>query len=151
MSEDRKWDIHITRSIKRGWALLVPESPLGEIEIVEWDTGAAGNYDRMRAAVDGYIEAVDVPALDATIWVNEEGLLQGRPLNRIATILARMPDPRDGWVGDYALVGPALITGGTDQEGETMALSTRQIEAIKDYLDRFVAAAWFHPQEVGDE
>lgn len=43
--------------------------------------------DAYQAAVDGWIEAVDVPNLGITIYVNEEGVLRHLPFNPRASIL----------------------------------------------------------------
>ena len=46
------------------------------------------------------------------LWVNEEGLLIGLPFNRRATGLA-----------DQHIVGDAFVTGGPDENGETLGLT----------------------------
>ena len=46
-------------------------------------------------AVGGWFEAVDIPDLGVTMYVNEEGLIRDLPFNRRATFLWR--SRRGGW------------------------------------------------------
>lgn len=65
--------------------------------------------------VDGPTEAIDIPALGITIYVNEEGLLQQLPFNSRAAFLwwHYVPAARQRAM----LVGYALIVGMPDQSG----------------------------------
>lgn len=53
-------------------------------ELVVRDFAGASDYGRR---VDGFIEAVDVPDLGVTIYVNEQGLLRRLTLNSRAPFL----------------------------------------------------------------
>ncbi|GGF18451.1 DUF3846 domain-containing protein [Subtercola lobariae] len=72
-----------------------------------------------QTAVGGFIEAVDLVqprfAL-STLIMNEEGKLDGLPINKRATLLLWIHQPalrfRDEIVGDAILVGTANIRGG---------------------------------------
>lgn len=63
----------------------------------------------MQGIVNGYIEAVWLPE-NAVMWVNEEGLLKGLPINTLASALA-----------ERVIVGNVVITSVTE-EGETAPL-----------------------------
>lgn len=78
-----------------------------------------GTYEFIRSAVEGWIEAVDLNRGLATMWVNEEGKISGMPVNPTANLVAH----RNARLlaGDF-IVGPVVITGGTDHEGETLPL-----------------------------
>ena len=61
-----------------------------------------------QQAVGGWIEAVDIPDLGVTMYVNEEGLVRELPFNRRATFLWRfhVPQAREArLVGDVARAG----------------------------------------------
>ncbi len=78
-------------------------------------TGTFDSLEDYQRAVGGWIEAVDIPKLGVTMYVNEEGLVRDLPFNWRAAFLWRfhVPQARDGRpVGDVAVVGL------TDDEGE---------------------------------
>jgi hypothetical protein len=62
------------------------------------------------------------------LWVNEEGKLDNLPQNPIGTSL---------WVDEYGytdvIVGNIIITGGTDENGETLGLSLEQVAKFMNY------------------
>lgn len=70
-----------------------------------------------QQAVDGSIEAVDVPDLGITIYVNEEGLLRHLDFNAKATFLwwHYVPTARQQAI----LVGNAVIVGIPDKNGNS--------------------------------
>lgn len=84
------------------------------------------SYELIRDGVGGWIECVSLPYLNADMWVNEEGKLNGLPFNHIGTAL---------WVGEYGLtdiiVGDIVVTGGADEEGNTVGLTD---ETLADLL-----------------
>lgn len=69
-----------------------------------------------QKAVGGWIEAVDIPALGITIYVNEEGLIHHLPFNSRATFLwwYHVPAARNVAM----LVGKAVVVGPPDQNGD---------------------------------
>lgn len=79
----------------------------------------------LQTLVEGLIECV---ALDQTteLWVNEEGLFRGDfQVNATATDLARFKTGLG-----YTLVGPAVITGGVDREGNTLSVTDLTLAMI---------------------
>ena len=74
------------------------------------------NYMR---AVGGWIEAVDIPDLGVTLYVNEEGLIRDLPFNRRATFLWRFHVRQ---ARNARLVGDVAVVGLTDDEGENTEL-----------------------------
>lgn len=72
-----------------------------------------------QQAVGGWIEAVDIPDLGVTMYVNEEGLIRDMPFNRRATFLWRFHVPR---AYEARLVGDVAVVGLTDDEGESTEL-----------------------------
>jgi hypothetical protein len=82
--------------------------------------------DALQAAVGGWVQAVDLTDT-LTLWVNEEGKMVGLPYNPYAQALW---NDTYGRGTDY-LVGNAVITGGTDEDGETLGLDDESIAAVK--------------------
>lgn len=83
-----------------------------EVDITE------NELKKLQEAVDGYIEAVDL--LDFTMWVNEEGLLRN-DLNR-------------NFIGSevcgFTIMGDIVITGKTDENGDTIGLTSDELENL---------------------
>ena len=77
----------------------------------------------------GYFQAITSATGETTFWMDEEGKLKGLPVNQTATLLLYRLNPafrqRD------VLVGPVLVTGGADDEGETLPVSSEAIEALE--------------------
>lgn len=82
-------------------------------ELVVRDFDGVNDYARR---VDGYIEAVDVPDLRITIYVNEIGLLRRLPFNSRASFLWWYYEPA---ARESLLVGDAVIVGWPDADGES--------------------------------
>lgn len=81
-----------------------------------------------QAAVGGWIEAVDIPALGVTVYVHEEGLPQALPFNSRATFLwwYFVPEARQ----KAMLVGPALVVGLPDRNGESTDIPKEVAELL---------------------
>lgn len=94
---------------------------------LEHDTLAA-----LQEGVQGYVELVALSA-DLHMWVNEEGKLTDLPLNRFATSLYWAANPHASEAGDY-IVGDVVLTGGSDDEGETQGLPDKKMELVKAWL-----------------
>jgi hypothetical protein len=88
------------------------EQPLRQIDV--------SIPDAVAQAVDGFMEAVDLPAFGATLYVNEEGLLRHLPFNSRATFLwwYHVPPARQ----HAMLVGDAVIVGLPDLDGADTAV-----------------------------
>jgi hypothetical protein len=77
----------------------------------------------LQSAVDGLIQPVDLSD-SLTVWVNEEGLFRNDfDVNLFATAIYHQAFP----TADNPLVGPAVFTGGSDDEGNTLGLSEQMI------------------------
>lgn len=79
----------------------------------------------LQGKVGGWVQAVDLKP-NLTLWCNEEGKMNGLAVNDFATEL---------WESVYGatdiIVGDVVLTGGADDEGETLGLTDNQIEALK--------------------
>jgi len=101
--------------------IYIPADDSEALEIRELE-----KLEDYQAAVDGWIEAVDVPSLGVTIYVNEEGLLRHLPFNPRASFLwwYHVPGAHQAMlVGDVVIVGPPDDNGdGTDVPEEVVDL-----------------------------
>jgi hypothetical protein len=86
-----------------------------------------GDLASMQAIVGGLIQPLDLTE-DSTIWVNEEGLLLDLPFNQLATDLLRQ------WYDGLSLVGTAFVTGGTDEDGNTLPIRQDYLDALVDLV-----------------
>lgn len=108
-------------------SILLPAEPLEAPEVVEIMPGDVG--EKLTQFVLGPFERVDVGS-DVSLWLNEEGKLLGLPFNQYAQTLWR----QQYGANTDLLVGPAVLTGGADEEGETLGLSIPQITEIEQRL-----------------
>ena len=103
--------------------IYVPADDSEALEIRELE-----KLEDYQEAVDGWIEAVDVPSLGVTIYVNEEGLLRRLPFNPRASFLwwYHVPGAHQTMlVGDVVIVGPRDDNGdGNDVPEEVVDLLT---------------------------
>lgn len=99
-----------------------------EREVVEFSPETC--YTTLRDAVGGLIDCVSLPSQGLDLWVNDEGLLEGLPINPVASAL---------WYGEgylkepQPLVGDVIITGVADDEGNTQGLTDEQVQGLLDY------------------
>ncbi|WP_402843636.1 DUF3846 domain-containing protein [Microbacterium sp. GXS0129] len=90
--------------------LYIPADDSEAVEIRELE-----KLEDYQAAVGGWIEAVDVPSLGVTIYVNEEGLRRRLPFNPRASFLWWFHGPG---AHQAMLVGDAIIVGIPDENGD---------------------------------
>jgi hypothetical protein len=101
-------------------ALVITTS--GEMSVID----ITGNeLKTLQEKVGGWVQAIDLTS-SLTMWANEEGKLVGLPVNGFATEL---------WESRFGatdiIVGDIVITGGADDEGETIGLTDAQVDALK--------------------
>ncbi|MET9097192.1 DUF3846 domain-containing protein [Streptomyces cyaneofuscatus] len=106
----------------------------GEFEIIDWPaTGARSHLETLYRAIDCHaVDAVEIsPTL--TMWLNDEGVITGAPINRSATILyALHNEPTQHYVGNV------VLTGGIDRHGETLGLTNDEIAALVEMHLTFI-------------
>lgn len=103
----------------------------GGFAIMEWPADASTHLDLMTTAIGcSMIEAVDITT-GLTMWVDEEGIITGQPVNIPATQFVGSQRPIS-----QAYYGDALITGGTDSIGNTLGLDEEEVfKVVCTYLD----------------
>ncbi len=95
---------------------------LGSVSLVNLETQA---LETLQDAVGGYVQAIDLDNNQMTMWCNEEGKMIGLPHNPFGQMFwEKMYDRTDYIVGDI------VLTGGADDEGETIGLTDEQITEI---------------------
>lgn len=99
--------------------------PVDETELLEQREFAT--LDDYQAAVGGWIEAVDVPSLGITIYVNEEGLLRHLPFNPRASFLWWFHVPG---AHQAMLVGNAVIVGLPDENGDSTDMPREVVDLL---------------------
>ncbi len=104
-------------------ALRIPteaDEPITELQ-VDW-------LEDFQAVVGGWIEPVDIRALGVTVYVHEEGLVLNLPFNSRATFLwwYFVPEARQ----KAMLVGPALIVGLPDRDGNSTDIPSAVVELL---------------------
>lgn len=96
----------------------------GDAKAVQWDPTTSDTLRHLQQAVGGLVDAVTLHE-SVTMWVNDEGVLRGMPINLVASSLAR-----DLGTTHQPYFGPIIFTGGCDDEGETLGLSEQHVEAL---------------------
>ena len=94
----------------------------GDISIKENDNEFV-DYETLSSGVGGMIEAVSMKKFD--LWCNENGMAEGLEINPIATRLYA-----DAFGFTNYILGNVVITGGVDDEGETLGLTDEQVEIV---------------------
>ena len=89
------------------------------------------NLAALQEGVGGWVQAIDLSET-VVLWCNEEGKLINLPHNPYAQELW---DEAYGVKTDY-IVGDVVITGGTDNEGNTLGLSEADLAAVKKTLEK---------------
>lgn len=89
-----------------------------------------------QAAVDGWIEAVDVPSLGITMYVNEEGVLRHLLFNSRASFLWWFHVPG---AHQAMLVGNAVIVGALNENGDSTDVPTEVVDLLTGADEHAVA------------
>lgn len=94
------------------------------LEVIDLGKTTEESSEVLKNAVDGLYQTIDLKR-DLTMWVNEEGKLDGLMTNSIATAIFQA---KFGMID--IIVGNAVLTGGVDDEGETIGLTEPQVEQL---------------------
>lgn len=96
----------------------------GTTEVLDLEA-PQGSLKVLQEAVGGWVEVVDLTE-QVAIWCNEEGKIIGLPKNSFATELFQL---QFGAVD--VINGNVVLTGGADDEGDTIGLTDEQVEQYK--------------------
>jgi len=101
-------------------------------EILDLETDS---LKKLQAAVGGLIQAVDLHD-DLTLWCNEEGkLINGMLTNVIGTHLYE----KNFGMTDI-IMGDVVFSGGTDDEGDNLALPTAWLVQLQELAGKLRTA-----------
>jgi hypothetical protein len=87
-----------------------------------------GGYEALQAAVGGNFDLVTSSTGETSFWLHDEGKLIGLPVNATATRLLWKLNP--AFDGLDVLVGTVVVTGGADDEGETLGVGDEALAAL---------------------
>jgi hypothetical protein len=97
-----------------------------ELDSIELET--------LQKAVGGWVQAIGLRP-DLTMWMNEEGKMNGLSHNPVGQSLW---DNVYGKETDY-IVGDVVFTGGTDDDGETLPLGDDLVKRLREIvLERYI-------------
>ena len=100
-------------------------------------TFTIGNsYKILSDTVEGMIECVHLSE-NEDLWCNENGIAEGKPLNLIASAIYS-----ETFNAGNPILGNVIITGGADDEGETLGLSDELIEKWMAYSKQVVPTSY---------
>jgi hypothetical protein len=96
------------------------------------------DYNTLSEAVGGYIEIVHLRGkFDGfAMYVNEEGKLNGLPMNDLATSIW---EASFGALTDIIVGNAVLVNAETDDEGNELPLSEEQTKFVMDGLKAYFA------------
>lgn len=106
-------------------------SAKSELVEVVWDASNS-LLSHLQNAVGGFVDVVRLgPNLD--MWVNDDGFALELPHNVAATGIARHHGFRH-----QIYVGPAVFTGGVNEEGESLPLNPAAAAALVEMAGKFL-------------
>lgn len=94
------------------------------------------SYKILSDTVEGMIECVRLSE-NEDMWCNENGIAEGRPLNMIASAIYS-----ETFNAGNPILGNVIITGGADDEGETLGLSDELIEKWLAYSTQVIPTSF---------
>lgn len=102
--------------------------PTDEPRVIELENG--NDLGELQTLVGGYIDCVYSEDRRITFFVNDEGRIEGLPLNHLATgawwnfntTIPRVPDAQ--------IVGTVVITGPADEDGESTSVG----DEVREYF-----------------
>ena len=106
----------------------------GEKSVVTFTIG--DSYKILSDTVEGMIECVRLSE-NEDLWCNDNGIAEGKPLNLIASAIYS-----ETFNAGNPILGNVIITGGADEEGETLGLSDELVEKWMAYSKQSVPASY---------
>lgn len=97
----------------------------GLTQVVNLDDG----YKAIQAVVGGTFDAITSESGNTTFWIHDEGKIIGMEPNVLATKI--LWDLEPAFNGRDYLAGTVLITGGADDEGDTLGIGIEGLSAVE--------------------
>jgi hypothetical protein len=115
---------------------VIETLPTGVTAIYRTDLPGGDSITRlskMQEIVGGYVETLDLQHPEtgtiATMWMNEEGKMEGLPANEWANVVAIVGGWRGPVMGDV-IVGTVFLTGFDPETGATLDLPDEWVELL---------------------
>ena len=102
--------------------------PADETAEVRFEDVERINLEFLQGVVGGWIELLPIPGLEVNMYLNEEGKIEGLPLNHRASSIAHRTHAVSGY--DY-IVGDVVLVDGIDDEGDDTGLEEAKVEMLK--------------------
>jgi hypothetical protein len=118
---------------------IKPEGSLAILEFKKKDFG-----DVLRDVIGGRFDCISLPEMGIDIWVHDEGLLLGLDRNRFAEILWETEHEESGTA---YIVGPIVLTGLPDEEGNVTSISEEFIEKVINPAISHLTGKFEHQEE----
>lgn len=99
---------------------------LGEVTIIDLNEGS---LEKLQKAVGGYVQAIDLSE-GVTMWCNEEGKMMSLPHNPFGQAFWEVAFPVSEFGRTDYIVGDIVLTGGADDEGDTLGLTSEEIDEL---------------------
>lgn len=99
---------------------------LGEATIIDLNEGS---LEKLQNAVGGYVQAIDL-CEGVTMWCNEEGKMMSLPHNPFGQAFWETAFPVSEFGRTDYIVGDIVLTGGADNEGDTLGLTSEEIDEL---------------------
>ena len=99
---------------------------LGEATIIDINDDS---LEKLQKAVGGYVQAVDL-CEGVTMWCNEEGKMMSLPHNPFGQAFWETAFPVSEFGRTDYIVGDIVLTGGVDDEGDTLGLTSEEIDEL---------------------
>jgi len=99
---------------------------LGEATIIDINDDS---LEKLQKAVGGYVQAVDL-CEGVTMWCNEEGKMMSLPHNPFGQAFWETAFPVSEFGRTDYIVGDIVLTGGADDEGDTLGLTSEEIDEL---------------------
>lgn len=91
--------------------------------------------NKLQFAVQGLIEIVHLPKFGIDMVINEEGKFNGMERNEFATALWLAAHGVTEEQVDDCIVGPTMLIGLPDSEGNSVGLSQEQMDAVYKFAE----------------
>lgn len=104
---------------------------LGEATFIDL---SEGSLEKLQKAVGGYVQAVDLSE-GLTMWCNEEGKMMSLPHNPFGQAFWEVAFPLSEYGRTDYIVGDIVLTGGADDEGDTLGLTSDEIEELLETVN----------------
>lgn len=95
-------------------------------------------YLGFRKIIDGYLEVIQLPVANLCAFVDEQGKIHGREFNPVGSMLALAGGFRFNDC-DTGIVGPMVIVGRPDENGEETSVSEPMLEKLTRMVQKIRA------------